>query len=86
MADHGVWPRDTAEAGSSVGVLASAAAGHGVGLLPREFVEPWRRAGLVQVGAVDEPRLVARFEAITAPADQLSPSVAAVLDSLSSAE
>ncbi len=82
MADHGVWPRASAEAGSSVGVLAAAAAGHGVGLLPREFVEPWRRAGLLHVGAVDEPRLVARFEATTAPADQLSPAVAAVLASL----
>jgi DNA-binding transcriptional LysR family regulator len=82
MADRGVWPLATAEAGSSIGVLAAVAAGHGIGLLPRGFAEPWRRAGLVEVCDIDEPRFVARFEAVTAPADQLSPAVAAILDAL----
>ncbi len=79
---HGVWPRATLEAGSSLGVLASVAAGHGAGFLPRSYVAQYHDVGLVGVTRLDGVEMDARFEVISAPVEELPPAARRVADAL----
>ncbi len=78
----GVWPARTLEVGSTLGVLSAVAAGLGVGLLARTYVETHERAGLVRVTSLTTSDLYARFELIAAPPERLSPAARRVFDSL----
>ncbi len=81
LIDAGLWPATSIDVGTSLGVLAAAAAGRGIGLLPHGFAEPWAAAGRVVLAPI-EPELIARFEVITPPIDQLSAATVTLLDAI----
>ena len=85
LIDAGLWPDSSVDVGTSLGVLAAAAAGRGVGLLPRGFALPWAEAGRVSLGPIDPP-MVAPFEVITAPRDQLGTATVKLLDAITAAD
>lgn len=72
LEDAGVWPSVTVELGSTLGVLAAAAAGYGTGLLPRRYVQPWISMGAITAATLDASDLYARFELISPPASNLT--------------
>ena len=82
LEDAGLWPRETVELGSTLGVLAAVAAGYGAGLLPRRYVQPWIAMGAVTAATLDASDLYARFELISAPFGHLAPGPRALYDAL----
>lgn len=79
---RGVWPAASVEVGSSLGVLAAVAAGHGAGFLPRSYVARYVDLGAVTATRLDLPDLDARFEVISAAVDQLPPAASRIVDTL----
>ena len=82
LEEAGVWPKETVELGSTLGVLAAVAAGYGAGLLPRRYVQPWIAMGAVSAATLDATDLYARFELISAPASHLARGPRALYDAL----
>ena len=82
LGDAGLWPRQTVELGSTLGVLAAVAAGYGAGLLPRRYVQPWIAMGAVSAATLDAEGLYARFELISPPAGHLARGPRALYDAL----
>jgi DNA-binding transcriptional LysR family regulator len=80
MEERGVYPAETVEVGSSLAVLASAAAGLGAGFLPRSFVEPWVVSGRVSATSLDVG--VARFELIADAPDATTPAARLLFEAL----
>jgi DNA-binding transcriptional LysR family regulator len=79
---NGVWPAQTLEVGSSLGVLAAVAAGLGAGFLPRTYTAQYARAGSVTVARVAMAEMDARFEVISAPVEELPPAALRISDAL----
>lgn len=78
----GIWPATSFDVGSSPGVLAAVAAGHGAGFLTRSYAAEYAQAGhvcLTELGAAD---LQARFELIAATIDDLPFASRRVADAL----
>ncbi len=82
LEDAGVWPKVTVELGSTLGVLAAVAAGYGVGLLPRRYVQPWISMGAVTASTIDATDLYARFELISAPGSHLTAGARVLYEAL----
>lgn len=82
LEDAGVWPRVTVELGSTLGVLAAVAAGYGVGLLPRRYVQPWISMAAVTASTLDAADMYARFELISAPDSHLTAGARLLYDAL----
>ena len=82
LEDAGLWPKETVELGSTLGVLAAVAAGYGAGLLPRRYVQPWIAMGAVTAATLDATDLYARFELISPPAGHLGRGARALYDAL----
>jgi len=78
----GRWPLGNIELGSSLGVLAAAAAGQGAAFLPRSYAAVWADAGRVRVSSIRTSDLFARFELICESPDQLAPGPRLVYDEL----
>lgn len=78
----GIWPVRSLEVGSSLGVLAAAAAGHGAALLPRRYVETWVSTGEVSATTLRASDLSARFEWLGAPIEHLGAGVRRVFEAV----
>lgn len=78
LEQRGLWPAESVELGSSIGVLAAAASGAGAAFLPGSFAAAWVAAGRVTATSLRTTDLFARFELISEPADQLAPGPARV--------
>lgn len=78
----GVWPTTTLDVGSSPGVLAAVAAGHGAGFLTRSYAAEHVRSGHVVVTEFSAPDLHARFELIAATIDDLPFASRRIADAL----
>lgn len=81
----GVWPATALDVGSSPGVLAAVAAGHGSGFLTRSSVGDDARARRVTVTELTSPDLYARFELIATTLDELTPAARRIADTLRTA-
>jgi DNA-binding transcriptional LysR family regulator len=82
----GRWPARSIEIGSTLGVVATVAAGQGVGFLSRRFCTPYVQADMLTIAAVDAPDMVARFDLISAPLADLPPAARVVADAILGAD
>lgn len=78
----GVWPSKAIEIGSTLGVVATAAAGQCVGFLSRRFADPYVLAGLLRLSTLDTGDLFARFELISVPRADLTYAARVVSDAI----
>ncbi len=78
----GLWPRKSVEIGSTLGVVSTSAAGHGVGFLSRRFVEPYVRAGMLRITTLEAEDLFARFDLISPPLSDLTHASRLVSDAI----
>lgn len=78
----GVWPATALDVGSSPGVLAAVAAGHGAGFLPSSSAREFAEARRVTMTELVSPDLHARFELIAPTLDELAPAARRIADTL----
>ena len=78
----GLWPGRSVEIGSTLGVVATVAAGQGIGFLARRFAEPYVRAGILRLATLEAGDLFARFDLISAPLADLTHASRIISDAI----